>query len=108
MTTYRILTIEEAAEILKLTPEIVRKYLRRGQLPGRKIGREWRLSERALHDWLSVCGAEGIAFGAARRLPFSVDQFLQEKREEINSEEERFGRLTAPPQIGRSKKRRAS
>jgi len=73
MMTYRILTVAEAAELLKLKPDSVREYLRRGQLPGRKIGREWRLSERALHDWLSVCGAEGIAFGAARRLPFSVD-----------------------------------
>jgi excisionase family DNA binding protein len=35
-----VLTTEEAAEFLKLTPFTVRDYARRGILPSRKVGRQ--------------------------------------------------------------------
>lgn len=43
-----VLTIEEAAEVLKVTPEVVTGLLEDGDLPGRPIGGEWRTTKRAL------------------------------------------------------------
>jgi excisionase family DNA binding protein len=38
----RTMTALEAAEYLGMHPESVRRLARRGELPGRKIGKEWR------------------------------------------------------------------
>ncbi len=40
-----ILTVEQAAKMLQLNPQVVRQYLRKRKLPGCKIGRHWRVSE---------------------------------------------------------------
>ena len=46
------LDIDELAAYLHLTPPQVRRLADRGQLPGRKIGGEWRFSEAEVHSWL--------------------------------------------------------
>lgn len=38
----RLLTLREAAEVLRLNPRTVREYISRGELEGRIIGRGWR------------------------------------------------------------------
>lgn len=38
----RLLTLREAAEVLRLNPRTVREYISRGELEGRIIGRRWR------------------------------------------------------------------
>lgn len=43
-----ILTIDEAAQMLKVTPEIVKGLLEDGELPGRPVGGHWRTTTRAL------------------------------------------------------------
>jgi nitrogen PTS system EIIA component len=47
-----VLTTEEAAEFLKLTPFTVRDYARRGILPSRKLGKGWRFYKPDLLAWL--------------------------------------------------------
>ena len=47
MNAGRILTVEQAAELLQLRAETVRRLLSKGELPGRKIGRKWRIPEQA-------------------------------------------------------------
>ena len=47
-----VLTTEEAAEFLKLTPFTVRDYARRGVLPSRKVGKAWRFYKPDLLAWL--------------------------------------------------------
>lgn len=47
-----ILTIDEAAQLLGVSTKTFAKVLREGQIPGRKIGREWKFSKRALIDWV--------------------------------------------------------
>lgn len=47
-----ILTAEEAAEFLHFNPVTVRLKARAGEIPGRKIGKEWRFSRRVLLEWL--------------------------------------------------------
>ena len=38
----RLLTLRDAAEILRLHPRTVREYVRRGEVQGRVIGGRWR------------------------------------------------------------------
>ena len=45
-------TPEEAAEMLKLNPETVRRFLREGRLRGNLFGRVWRIPESALNAWV--------------------------------------------------------
>jgi len=44
----RLLTLREAAEVLRLHPRTVREYLRRGELEGRVIGGRWRFRRKDL------------------------------------------------------------
>jgi excisionase family DNA binding protein len=48
----QILTTEEAAEFLKLTPFTVRNYARQRILPARKVGKGWRFYKPDLLAWL--------------------------------------------------------
>ncbi len=47
-----VLNVEEAAEFLGFAPYTIREKAREGQIPGRKIGGEWRFSRRQLLGWL--------------------------------------------------------
>jgi excisionase family DNA binding protein len=38
----RLLTLREAAEVLRLNPRTVRDYVQRGEIEGRIIGGRWR------------------------------------------------------------------
>lgn len=48
----RVLTVEQVAEMLQLNPQVVRQYLREGKLPGRKIGRHWRVWEEDVSGYM--------------------------------------------------------
>lgn len=47
-----VLNVEQAAEFLGFSPYTVREKAREGEIPGRKVGREWRFSRTALLEWL--------------------------------------------------------
>jgi excisionase family DNA binding protein len=48
-----ILTPREAAQLLQVSLETVRRLLRNGQLPGRKVGpRQWRIRRADLDEYL--------------------------------------------------------
>lgn len=49
-----VLNVEEAAEFLGFHPYTVREKARLDQIPGRKVGREWRFSRRQLLEWLEI------------------------------------------------------
>jgi excisionase family DNA binding protein len=48
-----VLTLEELADLLSVDVEAARGLAEAGELPGRKLGEEWRFSRRAILDWLS-------------------------------------------------------
>src|SRR5438128_12323869 len=48
-----VLTLAQLAELLRVEEETVRDLAERGELPGRKIGGEWRFSRLAVLDWLA-------------------------------------------------------
>ncbi|HWV86266.1 MAG TPA: helix-turn-helix domain-containing protein [Capillimicrobium sp.] len=47
-----VLTLEEAAELLRVTPEALAARAEAGEVPGRRIGDEWRFRREALLAWL--------------------------------------------------------
>jgi excisionase family DNA binding protein len=113
----RILTVEQAAEKLQVKPKTVRAWLKAGKIPGRKIGRVYRVPEDELETFVSLglSGDEALAFepprtlrllppppgqrksarGIAAHIPGSVEDFMREKHEEIEREDrewqERYG-----------------
>lgn len=50
--TREVLTVEQAAEFLGFSPYTVREKARLGEIPGRKVGREWRFSREQLLEWI--------------------------------------------------------
>lgn len=48
----RPLTLPEVTAFLRLSERTVLNLLRSGQLPGRKIGRAWRVTPQALREFV--------------------------------------------------------
>ena len=44
----RLLTLREAADVLRLSPRTVREYVSRGEIEGRIIGGKWRFRRAGL------------------------------------------------------------
>jgi excisionase family DNA binding protein len=94
----RALTVEQAAEYLQLSPYTVRQWLRDGKIPGRKIGRVYRILES---DLAALVGAEPVSkvnekkiqaidlVGKYKRPDRTVQDFMREKADEVDSEERR-------------------
>jgi len=59
LTMARILTTAQAADLLQVDADTVRKWLRRGRIPGRRIARDWRIPEDALLEWIQNAEARG-------------------------------------------------
>jgi excisionase family DNA binding protein len=52
MPDREILNIDGAAAFLGVSVKTFSKVLREGDVPGRKVGREWKFSRQALIDWV--------------------------------------------------------
>ncbi len=53
MTDHELLTPEEAARYLRVNPQTVYRMLRRGECPGTKMGRQWRIRRTELEACLA-------------------------------------------------------
>jgi excisionase family DNA binding protein len=49
-----IMTIEEVAKYLKMTPQTVYKWAQEDQIPGTKLGKEWRFRKAILDEWIDT------------------------------------------------------
>lgn len=47
-----LLTVDQVADHLKVRARTVRDWIRRNELPAIKIGREWRIEQTALEQFL--------------------------------------------------------
>jgi predicted ribosomally synthesized peptide with nif11-like leader len=54
-----VLNSEEAADLLGVKPFTIRTYARRGVIPGKKLGNEWRFVKKDLMAWLRGMETEG-------------------------------------------------
>jgi excisionase family DNA binding protein len=49
-----VLTLEQLVELLQVEEKTVRSLAAKGDLPGRKLGAEWRFSRQAVLEWLAT------------------------------------------------------
>ncbi len=65
-----ILTVEEAAELLRIPRSSVYKLAQEGKIPGLKVGRHWRFHRQTLMSWV----ANGqLGFSASTHKPEKLD-----------------------------------
>ncbi|OGW33285.1 MAG: hypothetical protein A2X59_06680 [Nitrospirae bacterium GWC2_42_7] len=48
-----ILTVEETAKFLKLPVQRVKSLARRGEIPAKKTGKDWRFKASVISNWFS-------------------------------------------------------
>jgi excisionase family DNA binding protein len=51
-TPISLLTSSEVADVLRLNHQVVQRKLQSGEIPGYRIGREWRVEQAELMRWL--------------------------------------------------------
>ena len=51
--TSDILTVDEAAELLKIPRSSIYKLAQEGKIPGQKVGRHWRFYRPNLISWIA-------------------------------------------------------
>ncbi len=59
-TTPEVLTLEDAAHFLKLSPDSVARQAEAGQIPGRRVEGSWRFLLSRLEDWLARRDSKAI------------------------------------------------
>jgi excisionase family DNA binding protein len=50
-TLPRVMTVKELSAYLRVHPSTIYKLLRRGELPGFRIGTDWRFNAEAIDRW---------------------------------------------------------
>jgi excisionase family DNA binding protein len=61
-----LLTVQEAAKILKVIPRRVRQFIQEGRLPANKIGRPWFIKRTDLEAFKRVKRPTGNLTGKSR------------------------------------------
>ena len=51
-TGHEILTIEDVAHYLRLTPQTIYKWAQERRIPAAKLGKEWRFRRSVIDRWL--------------------------------------------------------
>lgn len=69
-------TTNEIAEILKMNVQVIARKLKFGELPGYKIGKDWRVKDSDLNEWLEKHSNRN-AMDPARKI---VDRFMSRGR----------------------------
>lgn len=92
----RMLTVEEAAHRLRVKPITMREYLRKGRVPGRKIGKKWLIVETDLESFILSDSPSRSTRTSARGMlshlkEFSSETFMDEKHAENELEEAEQG-----------------
>ncbi|MHC4846782.1 MAG: helix-turn-helix domain-containing protein [Planctomycetota bacterium] len=69
MPDREILNIDGAAAFLGVSVKTFSKVLREGDVPGRKVGREWKFSRQALIDWVGGSRSGSFLDGGDEEAP---------------------------------------
>jgi len=56
----RLFTSAEVADILRLHPQVVARKLQAGEIPGYKLGKDWRVSEAQIAQYLERHANRGV------------------------------------------------
>jgi excisionase family DNA binding protein len=57
----KVLTVNELAEYLRVHRSTIYRLLKKGQLPGFKIGSDWRFNVEVIDEWRLKQGAAALA-----------------------------------------------
>lgn len=71
------MTLEEVAKYLKLKPQTVYKWAQENQIPGAKLGKEWRFRKSILDQWID--SAIVRSYGGFDLIVRSSQQAVQQK-----------------------------
>ena len=66
MTDERLLTVPEAASMLRIGRNLAYELVARGELPALRLGRVIRIPRGALNDWVRESAGRGIEPGNER------------------------------------------
>jgi len=72
-----MLSIHEVARMMQVHPNTVYDLLKSADLPGVKVGRDWRVRAESLTDFLHECGAHRLALGM---IMLTTDEVASELR----------------------------
>ena len=64
MSENDVMTTEEVSQYLRIDEQTVRDLLRARKLPGRKVGRSWRVLRSELEAWLRQSEPVGDEYAA--------------------------------------------
>lgn len=70
-----VLTLEEAADYLRLSPDILQQHAVAGKIPGQPIGDSWRFLRSAIDDWLRCHDSRSVLLQQAGI--FAQDETLE-------------------------------
>lgn len=76
--TPKVLTVNELAEYLRVHRSTIYRLLKKGQLPGFKIGSDWRFNVEVIDEWRLRQGA-GILEEEAATEPTRVSAQAQRR-----------------------------
>jgi excisionase family DNA binding protein len=92
-----VLTVDEAAALLRVSPDVVYRLALAGELPARRVGAQWRLLRSEVFEWLASppspaasaasSTSSTAAAGGGRRSPAAdaLDNYLAKfRRDEAN------------------------
>jgi len=48
------LTIDQVAELLNVSAKTIRRLVRRSELPGFKVGGQWRIKRADIDEWVAA------------------------------------------------------
>ena len=51
-TSIKLLTLSQAASILKVSQKTLHRMIQKGPIPAFKIGNQWRILESRFEEWL--------------------------------------------------------
>ena len=74
MSQIVLYTASEVAELLRLNHQVVQRKLQAGDIPGYRIGREWRVEQSQLMDWLERHSNQRATSDAGKVLRAFLDE----------------------------------
>ena len=81
-TLPNVLTLEETAAYLRLSPEVVAQEAIAGNIPGQQINHTWRFLKTAIDDWLQNRDQRAVFLRQAG--VFANDETLEELQAKID------------------------
>lgn len=56
----KVFTPEQTAELLHVATKTIKDWLRSGELPGIKVGRQWRVTESDLQKYIDLRKGQSV------------------------------------------------